>query len=194
MTGRFRNTLIVCLLVLALSILSGCAKKSYGTQEQYVTVRANELYVEPSAGTAVEPSTFRWNLLSGQAWIDRLSTEGGQVRVLESIQFGSPEEADAWLAKEASEGQPPKQTIEQYRAARKAELSATSGAFVRNGEESAYYAWQLPDGSFMRDTVTISGKDVAVAESKAYPTRDALVAEFGETLANFDAYIAQRSE
>ncbi|MGI8922966.1 MAG: DUF6754 domain-containing protein [Fimbriimonadales bacterium] len=194
MTGRFRNTLIVCLMVLALSILSGCAKKSYGTQEQYVTVRANELYVEPSAGTAVEPSTFRWNLLSGQAWIDRLSTEGGQVRVLESIQFGSPEEADAWLAKEASEGQPPKQTIEQYRAARKAELSATSGAFVRNGEESAYYAWQLPDGTFMRDTVTISGNDVAVTESKPYPTRDTLVAELGETLANFDAYIAQRSE
>jgi hypothetical protein len=171
---------IALTLAAGAAMLSGCGGKSYASEDEYVSSRAQDLGIGQNDGDWVqglgENHFRRWNLSSGQVVIDEIPPNAPE-RIIDSRLFDSGGDADAWVGRKTSEGQPPQQTIEQYRESRAQELQAQSGEFLTEGPDAAYYLWSLPDGTFMRDKVVLDGKGVAKAESTPFATKEQALAD-----------------
>src|SRR5688500_19864921 len=181
---------LACLLALA-----GCDNRSYGNEQDYRSARAERFNIEASAGTeSVAPDGTRfyvWPLRSGEAQADVL--EGDGFSIDRSIKFGSADAATTYIATVGAEETEPEVPPATFLTDRAAEIGADSGTYLANADGGTYYLWRMPDGSFTRDMVTLSGNSYVVSETSTFATSEE--AEEGiETIASFEEYVAERSQ
>ena len=203
----------ICLVAMV-ALVSGCANKSYSSEADYMSRRAQELDADPvrKGDWATFADGSRWkvwrlravthenhageDVLVGTSYVDHVAAEqDGKVKVIESVPFDKDADADDWVKTHVEKGQAPKLTLEAYHNSRKAELNAAAGEWLGNTEDGFKYGWQLPDGSFVLDNVSMDlhgGVEFDAKDSKPFPTHDELVAGAGPISTNVLDYITRR--
>ena len=190
-----RFVMILAAALCALILVAGCGKATYGDEAAYRQARATGFNIPAESGslaTAPDGTRFMlWPLRSGEIWADTL--EGDTFNIDHSAPFGSLDEASAFVASVGKEAGAPAIPPTTFMTDRASQLSADSGSYLGNGDNGAYILWTMPDGSFTRDLVTLDGDSYAIAETKAFATRDEAEADI-ERVATFEQYVAKRSQ